>query len=105
MISMLYLMNTKGDIVISRQYRDDVSASTADTFRQKVRERLGPEPMGKSRSIQTDTRLPPLIPQIVAAKEASTSAPIRNLDSSTFIFTRHLNIYFVAVTRSNVNPR
>lgn len=41
---------------------------------------------------------------MIAAKEASTSPPVRLLDSSTFVFTRHLNIYFVAVTRSNVNP-
>mmetsp|Transcript_5447 Transcript_5447/g.10379 ORF Transcript_5447/g.10379 Transcript_5447/m.10379 type:complete len:429 (+) Transcript_5447:180-1466(+) len=76
MISMLYLMNAKGDVIIQRQYRDDVSSSATDVFRAKV----------------------------IAAKEASTSPPVRLLDSSTFVFTRHLNIYFVAVTRSNVNP-
>jgi len=67
-------MNTRGDIVISRQYRDDVSTSTTDSFRLKV----------------------------LGAKEGG--APIRSIDSSTFLYCRHLNLYFVAVTRSNVNP-
>jgi len=73
---MIYLMNQRGDIVISRQYRDDVSTATTDSFRLKV----------------------------LGAKEGGTSAPIRRIDSSTFVYTRHLNLYFVCVTRSNVNP-
>lgn len=37
MISMIYIMNQKGEIVISRQYRDDVSDKAAEVFRLKVR--------------------------------------------------------------------
>ena len=37
MISMIMVLNQKGDVMISRQYRDDVSRAAADSFRLQVR--------------------------------------------------------------------
>eukprot|EP00640_Fibrocapsa_japonica_P004375 CAMPEP_0113951424 /NCGR_PEP_ID=MMETSP1339-20121228/86044_1 /TAXON_ID=94617 /ORGANISM="Fibrocapsa japonica" /LENGTH=228 /DNA_ID=CAMNT_0000959665 /DNA_START=39 /DNA_END=722 /DNA_ORIENTATION=- /assembly_acc=CAM_ASM_000762 len=76
MISAILIINPKGEIVISRFYRDDVTRSSADIFRSTV----------------------------IAKKEASSMSPVLFLSKSTFIYTRHLNLYFVAVTKSNVNP-
>jgi hypothetical protein len=36
MISAVYLINLKGDILIYRAYRDDVSRAAADAFRMQV---------------------------------------------------------------------
>jgi hypothetical protein len=36
MISMIMILNQKGDVMISRQYRDDVSRAAADSFRLQV---------------------------------------------------------------------
>ena len=33
---MIMILNQKGDIMISRQYRDDVSRAGADSFRLQV---------------------------------------------------------------------
>jgi AP-2 complex subunit mu-1 len=41
--------------------------------------------------------------QIIAAKETGSSAPVRMIDGSTFVFTRAGNMFLVAVTRSNAN--
>jgi len=76
MISAVLLINQKGEVVISRLYRDDVDASTANAFRMKV----------------------------IAAKEASGQAPIKLLDGSSFLYVRHKDMYFVAITKNNVNP-
>jgi AP-2 complex subunit mu-1 len=76
MISMILVLNQKGDIMISRQYRDDVSRAAADSFRL----------------------------QVIAAKETGSQAPVKRIENCSFIYTRHLNMYFVALTRSNVNP-
>jgi AP-2 complex subunit mu-1 len=76
MISMIMVLNQKGDVMISRQYRDDVSRAAADSFRL----------------------------QVVAAKETGTQAPVKRIENCSFLYTRHLNMYFVALTRSNVNP-
>jgi AP-2 complex subunit mu-1 len=73
---MILILNHKGDIMISRQYRDDVSRAAADSFRL----------------------------QVIAAKETGTQAPVKRIENCSFLYTRHLNMYFVALTRSNVNP-
>ena len=36
MISAVYLINLKGEILIYRAYRDDVSRAAADAFRMQV---------------------------------------------------------------------
>merc|ERR1719438_387716 len=71
---MIMVLNQKGDILISRQYRDDVSRTAADSFRL----------------------------QVIAAKE--TGSPVKIIENCSFLYTRHDKMYFVAVTRSNVNP-
>lgn len=76
MIGGVFLINQKGDVVLSRFYRDNASRRAADAFRMEV----------------------------IAAKEAGTKPPIQSIDGSTFLYTRHLNMYMVAVTRANVNP-
>jgi len=62
--------------MISRQYRDDVSRAAADSFRL----------------------------QVIAAKEAGSQPPVKIIDGCSFLYTRHRKLYFVALTRSNVNP-
>ena len=42
--------------------------------------------------------------QVIAAKETGTQAPVKRIENCSFLYTRHLNMYFVALTRSNVNP-
>ena len=37
MISAVYLINLKGEVLIFRSYRDDVSRTAADAFRMQVR--------------------------------------------------------------------
>lgn len=76
MISAIFLISQKGEIVMNRFYRDDVSRQIVDTFRTKV----------------------------IASKETGSTAPIKLMENSSFLYTRHSNLYLVAVTRSNVNP-
>ena len=76
MLSLLQVVNHKGEVVISRQFRDDITRSTAEVFGSKV----------------------------VATKETGSLPPVKIIDGASFLYTRHNNLYFVAVTRSNVNP-
>lgn len=76
MISGLMIVNVKGEPVISRFYRDDVSKATADAFGLKV----------------------------IASKETGTAPPVKIVDGASFLYCRHGSMYLVAVTRSNVNP-
>lgn len=75
MLSAVFLINQKGEIVIYRLYRDDVSLAAANAFRM----------------------------QVIAAKEAGSTAPVRNIEGNTFMYIRHKDMYFVAVSRTNPN--
>lgn len=41
--------------------------------------------------------------QVIAAKEAGSAAPVRSIDGNTFLYIRHKDMFFVAVSRSNAN--
>jgi hypothetical protein len=42
--------------------------------------------------------------QVIAKKETGSRPPIVNVDGASFLYTRHANMFFVAVTKQNVNP-
>ena len=74
MISAILFVNQKGEMIISRFYRDNVSRATADAFRSRV----------------------------IAAKEVG--APVIHLDGASFMYVRVGDVYICAVTKHNANP-
>ena len=65
MLSLLQVVNHKGEVVISRQFRDDITRSTAEVFGSKV----------------------------VATKETGSLPPVKIIDGASFLYTRHSNLY------------
>lgn len=103
---------TGSHVCPARARSDDVSSGVIDTFRIKVCAgtnwgvwwpcvsvfpRRGVRPRVRRHGAR------PRRTQVIAAKEAGSKPPIVMLDGSSFLFTRHKNVYFVAVTRSNAN--
>jgi AP-2 complex subunit mu-1 len=41
--------------------------------------------------------------QVITNKNTGSSAPVRSIEGNTFLYTRHKDIFLVAVTRSNAN--
>jgi AP-2 complex subunit mu-1 len=74
MISAILFINLKGEIVISRYYRDNVSRSAVDAFRT----------------------------QVISAKK--TGVPIVYIDKCSWLYTRQGDVWIVAVTKHNANP-
>jgi len=72
MISNLLFINQKGDVVISRTYREGASQKVIDMFRH----------------------------QVIAGKEAGRS-PVKIIDGTAFMFIKHGNMYAVAVSSGN----
>ena len=76
MISAIMLMNQRGEVVIYRVYRDDVTHAATVAFRMNV----------------------------LAKKETGAAPPIVQIDKFSYLYTRVNDMFFVCVTRSNVNP-
>lgn len=75
MISAILILNARGHVLISRSYRDDVDPrSIASAFRS----------------------------QVIASKLADR-CPVKTVGSVSFLFVRFEELFFVAVTRQNVN--
>jgi AP-2 complex subunit mu-1 len=73
MISGIFIFNQKGDVLISRLYRQDLKRSIADVFRIHV------------------------------LSSSDIRSPITTLGSTTFFHVKRENIYIVAVTKVNAN--
>ncbi|KAK9727999.1 clathrin associated protein complex medium subunit, variant 2 [Basidiobolus ranarum] len=73
MISAFFIYNQKGEVLISRLYRQDLKRSIADIFRIQV------------------------------ISNTEVRSPIITLGSTSFLHVRHENLYLVAVTKWNAN--
>lgn len=75
MASVVLFVNQKGEEVVSRSYRGDVSRSSIDAFRRKI----------------------------IASKSTGQHNPVVMVEGSTFMFIKHMNLFLVAATRSSPN--
>ncbi|ODV59027.1 Apm4p ASCRUDRAFT_9779 [Ascoidea rubescens DSM 1968] len=72
MISAFFIFNQKGEVIISRIFRDDIKKTISDVFRIQV--------ISSANNIRS---------------------PILTLGSTTFLHIKNSNLWFVAITRSN----
>ncbi|GME78592.1 unnamed protein product [Ambrosiozyma monospora] len=77
MITGLFVFNQKGEVLISKLFREGIKRNVSEVFRI----------------------------QVIASTENSSNikSPILTLGSTTFMYIRHKSLWFVAVTRSNVD--
>lgn len=68
-------MVQKGEEVVNRTYRNDVSQANIDSFREKI----------------------------IIKKATGQHAPIVVIEGTTFVYTRQTNMFIVAATKSNPN--
>ncbi|GAX86224.1 hypothetical protein CEUSTIGMA_g13637.t1 [Chlamydomonas eustigma] len=72
----IYFFNLRGDILIERRYRDDVTRDVAENFRT----------------------------QILNSKDSSAiQTPVRTLGSCTFMHLRHADVYILCISKNNPN--
>ena len=75
MASWCGFINQKGEEVVSRSYRGDVSKASIDAFRRKI----------------------------IATKSTGSTNPVVQIEGTTFMFVKHTNLFLVAATRSSPN--
>uniref|UniRef100_A0A1I7SA74 MHD domain-containing protein n=1 Tax=Bursaphelenchus xylophilus TaxID=6326 RepID=A0A1I7SA74_BURXY len=73
--SAIFILDLKGKVIISRNYRGDIDMNVIDKF----------------------------IPILVDMEEEGTLTPIINHEDITFAFIKYNNIYVVAISQKNVN--
>eukprot|EP00946_MAST-07B_sp_MAST-7B-sp1_P005422 g5422.t1 len=76
MISAVLIMNQRGEVIVARLYRDDVSREATQEFRMEV----------------------------IARKETGGRPPVVHIGKLSYLYVRHGNLFIVCVTQSNINP-
>lgn len=76
MASSIFFVNQKGEEVVGRHYRNDISKSLMDSFRNKI----------------------------IRGKTTGQTPPVLMLDGASFLYIRHKNLFLCGATRSNPNP-
>lgn len=74
-ISAIFFLDVKGRIIISRDYRGDISPKYVEKFMYKLSE----------------------------LEEGGKLTPVISHEGVTFVYLQHSNLYILAVTRANVN--
>lgn len=74
MISAVFIVNSRGELLIQRHYKDNITKSAINAFRQRV----------------------------IAAKQFTS--PIVQMDKCSFLFVKEGDLFLCAVTRQNANP-
>lgn len=75
MASTIFFVNQKGEEVVSRHYRNDITKTSMDAFRQKI----------------------------IASKATGQNPPVLQIEGTSFVYIRHRNLYLVGATRGNPN--
>lgn len=90
MISAIFFMNQKGEVLISRIYRDDIRSVRIFlcTFTYRL--------TTNSRGVANAFRL-----EVIGSKDVRS--PIKNISSTSFMYIKSGGIYVVAVSRQNVD--
>lgn len=73
MISAIFIINNLGNVIISRVFREDVKYSVVEVFQTKI----------------------------INVKPKDLKNPILTLGSTSFLYSKKGNLYFVAITRNN----
>eukprot|EP00762_Andalucia_godoyi_P000103 ANDGO_02260.mRNA.1 AP-4 complex subunit mu len=78
MISQFFVLSRRGDIIIFRDYRGDVTKKSSEVFFRNIHQR--------------------------SSTEAVNAAPVFSVDGVSFMFSRKSGMYFVITTRCNMSP-
>ncbi|XP_037087320.1 AP-1 complex subunit mu-1 [Pollicipes pollicipes] len=74
-VSSIYLLDSKGKVLISRNYRGDIEPSVIDKF----------------------------MPLLMDREEEGNMSPIIQTNGCTFMYIKHSNVYVVSTSRKNAN--
>ncbi|ODM89787.1 AP-1 complex subunit mu-1 [Orchesella cincta] len=74
-LSAVFILDVKGKVLISRNYRGDIDMGVIEKF----------------------------MPLLIEKEEEGTVTPILLTDSCTFAYVKYNNLYIISVTRKNVN--
>jgi len=112
MISGILFLNQKGEVLLSRMYRDGVTRQVAETFRNQARRAsarwraVRRRRCSRARAQRDASRLEPSLRacalgvQVIVQKEAGR-CPVQMFGTSSFMYVKVGSVFIVAVSQGN----
>ena len=102
-LSAVFIVNLRGDVLIERQYRSDISRANIDMFKTEILSLSASSSSpfsGRKSSNGSSTRNASTTSSKV---DVQSLPPIRIVGQIRFMFIRVANVYVCAATKLNVN--
>ena len=100
-LSAVFIVNLRGDVLIERQYRSDVTRRDINAFKTEIL-----NPIGQRKSVKRASTLSSKTPPKGGynnAVDVQSLPPARVVGRVKFMFIRVANVYVCAATKLNVN--
>ena len=103
-LSAVFIVNLRGDVLIERQYRSDVTRQNINAFKTEIL-----NPIGQRKSVKRASTLASSSSKTTPkggynnAVDVQSLPPVRVVGRVKFMFIRVANVYVCAATKLNVN--
>ena len=100
-LSAVFIVNLRGDVLIERQYRSDVTRRDINAFKTEIL-----NPIGQRKSVKRASTLASKTTTKGGynnAVDVQSLPPVRVVGRVKFMFIRVANVYVCAATKLNVN--
>ena len=100
-LSAVFIVNLRGDVLIERQYRSDVTRRDINAFKTEIL-----NPIGQRKSVKRASTLSSKTPPKGGynnAVDVQSLPPVRVVGRVKFMFIRVANVYVCAATKLNAN--
>ena len=103
-LSAVFIVNLRGDVLIERQYRSDVTRRDINAFKTEIL-----NPIGQRKSVKRASTLASSSSKTTPkggynnAVDVQSLPPVRVVGRVKFMFIRVANVYVCAATKLNVN--
>ena len=100
-LSAVFIVNLRGDVLIERQYRSDVTRRDINAFKTEILNPIGQRKSVKRASTLSSKTTPK--GGYNNAVDVQSLPPVRVVGRVKFMFIRVANVYVCAATKLNVN--
>lgn len=101
-LSAVFIVNLRGDVLIERQYRSDVTRRDINAFKTEILNPIGQRKSVKRASTLSSSKTPSK-GGYTNAVDVQSLPPVRVVGRVKFMFIRVANVYVCAATKLNAN--
>ena len=102
-LSAVFIVNLRGDVLIERQYRSDVTRQNINAFKTEILNPIGQRKSVVKRASTLASKTTPKGGYNNNAVDVQSLPPVRVVGRVKFMFIRVANVYVCAATKLNAN--